>query len=105
MVWAVAGDQLECWTESGRGRERPTGKEGPEGVEGDKGGVVTRVGKGPNGWGALEDFCMVRAEWGGRLGRRWLPRQGRGQKGAVRGKRVYCKSLPVQCDGNLRRLS
>ena len=50
-------------------------------------------------------FCMVRAEWGGRLGRRWLPRQGRGQKGAIRGKRVYCKSLPVQCDGNLRRLS
>ena len=58
-MWAVAGDQLECWTESGRGRERPTGKEGPEGVEGNKGGVVTRVGKGPNGWGALEDLWIM----------------------------------------------
>ena len=93
--------QEECWTESGPGFLGC----GTEGVEGNKGGIVTRVGKGPKGWGALEDFCMVRAEWGGKLGRRWLPRQGRGQKGAVRGKRVYCKSLPVQCDGNLRRLS
>ena len=104
-MWAVAGDQLECWTEPGRGRERPTGKEGPEGVEGNKEGVVTRVGKGPNGWGALEDFCMVLAEWGGRVRRRRLPRQGRGAKGGSLGMRgelgeegaSASLSLPTRC--------
>ena len=44
--------QDECWTESGPGFLGC----GTEGVGGNKGGIVARGGKGPNGWEALDDL-------------------------------------------------